>query len=167
MIMGIDPGVNGAICMINPKTMFFDYLNLKEVEKPKQTFFSIRELIKRYCEPSEVLCLIEKVGGRSGSNVASTDKLVRSMAHCEISLDLLGVDWHFVHPITWKSYLGLTMRGASYNEKKQATLEMVQRQFPKVSKKAADAVAIALLGVKAVSGDLDIKDKHSNIFYAE
>ena len=151
-IIGIDPGISGAICFFkNGKVLVvIDMPNMAEGKKNKkqvngsQIFNEINDRILNIPN-NEIAVVIEHVSAMPGQGVTSMFNFGQSFGVIKGICAAMRLPLHFVRPVKWKKYFNLL------NSEKQASRTRVIELFPEISNKLskkkdinkADAVLIA------------------------
>ena len=150
IIIGIDPGVSGAICILNNgkiselyemPTMIDGKKNKKQVNGAEITNIFQKELINE----TNSKVIIEHVSAMPGQGVTSMFNFGQSFGVIKGICAALRLPLYFVRPTKWKKYFNLI------NSQKDASRTKVIEIFPyissKISKKKdvnkADAILIA------------------------
>ena len=150
IIIGIDPGVSGAICILtNGKiteiyempTMIDGKKNKKQVNGAEVTNIINKELVNE----KDINVVIEHVTAMPGQGVTSMFNFGQSFGVLKGICAALKLPVHFIRPVKWKKYFNLI------NTEKDASRTKVIEVFPyissKISKKKdankADAILIA------------------------
>jgi len=150
IIIGIDPGISGAICVLkNGKieelyempTMIDGKKNKKQVNGAEITNIFQKELINN----QEITVVIEQVSAMPGQGVTSMFNFGQSFGVLKGICAALKIPVHFVRPMKWKKYFNLIKTN------KDASRTRVIETFPyissRISKKKdsnkADAILIA------------------------
>ncbi len=128
--MGIDPGLSGALAIIDAKkkVILLDDLPLVivpacrkggKVEKviDANTLYKILKL------HLPGVCMVERVHSRPGQGAVSTFAFGQSYGAALAVLDVAGVERHSVSPATWKKHYGL-------NSDKELSLQLALKKFP-------------------------------------
>ena len=151
-IIGIDPGISGAICFFkNGKVLeVIDMPNMAEGKKNKkqvngsQIFNEINDRILNIPN-NEIAVVREHVSAMPGQGVTSMFNFGQSFGVIKGICAAMRLPLHFVRPVKWKKYFNLL------NSEKQASRTRVIELFPEISNKLskkkdinkADAVLIA------------------------
>ena len=152
LIIGIDPGISGAICfmedgkitdVIEMPSMAEGKKNKKQVNS-SQIFNEISCKIKNY-NKNEVKVVIEHVTAMPGQGVTSMFNFGQSFGVIKGICSAMQLPIHFVRPTKWKKYFNLI------NSSKDASRSRAIEIFPKASDKLkrkkdsnkADAILIA------------------------
>ena len=150
IIIGVDPGVSGAICILNNgkiielyemPTMIDGKKNKKQVNGAEITNIFQKELVNE--KNSKVI--IEHVSAMPGQGVTSKFNFGQSFGVVKGICAALRLPLYFVRPVKWKKHFNLI------NSQKDASRTKVIEIFPyissKISKKKdankADAILIA------------------------
>ena len=152
IIIGIDPGINGAICffkkgkvldVIEMPTMAEGKKNKRQVNG-QQIYNEISKRIKDYSKDS-IKVVVEKVSAMPGQGVTSMFNFGQSFGILKGVCSAMQLPMFFVRPAKWKKYFNLI------NSEKDASRTRVIEIFPyfssQLSKKKdsnkADAILIA------------------------
>ena len=152
LIIGIDPGISGAICfmedgkiidVIEMPSMAEGKKNKKQVNS-SQIFNEISSKIKNY-NKNEVKVVIEHVTAMPGQGVTSMFNFGQSFGVLKGICSAMNLSMYFVRPAKWKKYFNLI------NSEKDASRTRAIEIFPyfsmNLSKKKdankADAMLIA------------------------
>lgn len=143
-ILGIDPGNNGGLCII-------DGFDIVSVEKMPPTFTDIYNKLKSLKENyPDVYCILEDVGqGMPGQSSKATATFARHNGHLEMALYALEIPSEKVKPSKWEKYYSNTIgtsKGKSKTEWKNILKSEAQRRCPSlnVTLWAADAILLAI-----------------------
>ena len=152
LIIGIDPGISGAIC-------FFEEGEVKEIlEMPvmaegkknkrqinaSQTYNEISKRINKLPK-KDIIVVIEQVSAMPGQGVTSMFNFGQSFGVLKGICSAMQLSMHFVRPAKWKKYFGLI------KTEKDASRTKVIEIFPYISSQLsrkkdsnkADAILIA------------------------
>ena len=150
VIIGIDPGVSGAICILTDgkiteiyemPTMIDGKKNKKQVNGAEVTNIINKELVNE----KDINVVIEHVSAMPGQGVTSMFNFGQSFGVLKGICAALKLPVHFIRPVKWKKHFNLI------NTEKDASRTKVIEVFPyissKISKKKdankADAILIA------------------------
>ena len=152
LIIGIDPGISGAICFfLNGEVIdIIDMPSMAEGKKNKkqinsqQVFNEISERIKNFSK-KEIIVVIEQVSAMPGQGVTSMFNFGQSFGVLKGICSAMQLSMYFVRPAKWKKYYGLI------KTEKDASRTKVIEIFPYISSKLskkkysnkADAVLIS------------------------
>ena len=152
LIIGIDPGINGAICFFKKGKVIdvIDMPTMAEGKKNKrqincqQVFNEIFSKIQK--DPTEnIKVVVEKVSAMPGQGVTSMFNFGQSFGAIKGICAAMQLPIYFVHPAKWKKYFDLI------NSQKDASRTKAIEIFPKISSvlskkkdaNKADAILIA------------------------
>ena len=152
IIVGIDPGIAGAICffssgnvidVIDMPTMAEGKKNKKQVNG-RQIYNEIM-LIKNKFMNEKMSVIVEQVSAMPGQGVTSMFNFGQSFGVIKGICSAMQLPIHFVRPAKWKKYFNLI------NTSKDASRSRAIEIFPKISEKLkrkkdtnkADAILIA------------------------
>jgi len=150
IIIGIDPGISGAICILTDgkiteiyemPTMIDGKKNKKQVNGAEITNIINKELVNE----KDINVVIEHVSAMPGQGVTSMFNFGQSFGVLKGICAALKLPVHFIRPVKWKKHFNLI------NTEKDASRTKVIEVFPyissKISKKKdankADAILIA------------------------
>ena len=149
-IIGIDPGLSGAIAILenNRVLNLFDMPVMSEGKKNKRQLNSalLVNLIKENIKPSEeITVVVEQVNAMPGQGVTSMFNFGQSFGVLKGICAAMQLPIFFVRPAKWKKYFDLI------NSQKDSSRTKAIQMFPKISflltKKKdankADAILIA------------------------
>ena len=152
LIIGIDPGITGAICFFEDRIIIglIEMPNMAVGKKNKrqvngaQVYNEIFERIKNY-NKKDIKVVIEQVSAMPGQGVTSMFNFGQSFGVLKGICSAMQLPMYFVRPAKWKKYYNLI------NSKKDASRTKVIEIFPyistQLSKKKdsnkADAILIA------------------------
>lgn len=146
-IIGIDPGCLGGIAVMDESHKVVEVINMPE------TPMDILDFLRKY-EPSETVAYLEDVGkGMPGQSSSATAKFARHNGHLEMALLALGISTVKATPQKWQKMYQLGKSSdCGKAEWKNKLKSKAQELFPnlgkKVTLKTADALLIALYGVR-------------------
>ena len=143
IIIGIDPGINGAIAWITDGKPC--------VEKMPDTLQDLWELIESIgyeipdYTPYEIKAYIEQVSSSPQMGVVSAFTFGRGYGNIEMALTAAGIPFERVRPQVWQKALGCLTKGD-----KNITKRKAQELYPsiKVTHAIADSLLIANYGTK-------------------
>tara|TARA_B100000941_G_C28350964_1_gene471784 strand:+ start:336 stop:830 length:495 start_codon:yes stop_codon:yes gene_type:complete len=152
LIIGIDPGISGAICffyngevkdVIEMPSMADGKKNKRQINS-QQVFNEISERI-RNTPKKEIIVVIEQVSAMPGQGVTSMFNFGQSFGVLKGICSAMQLSMYFVRPAKWKKYYGLI------KTEKDASRTKVIEIFPYISSKLskkkdsnkADAILIA------------------------
>jgi len=152
LIIGIDPGISGAICffeegqvneILEMPTMAEGKKNKRQINGP-QIYNEISSRINKFSK-KDIIVVIEQVSAMPGQGVTSMFNFGQSFGVLKGICSAMQLSMHFVRPAKWKKYFGLI------KTEKDASRTKVIEIFPyisaQLSKKKdsnkADAILIA------------------------
>jgi crossover junction endodeoxyribonuclease RuvC len=152
LIIGIDPGISGAICFFENGEVkeIMDMPSMADGKKNKkqingqQIFNEISSRIKSVSK-KEIRVVIEQVSAMPGQGVTSMFNFGQSFGVLKGICSAMQLSMHFVRPAKWKKYYGLI------KTEKDASRTKVIEIFPYISSQLsrkkdsnkADAILIA------------------------
>ena len=150
IIFGIDPGVSGAISILENKkvievfdmpTMIDGKKNKKQVNGAQVTNI-IKEQLK---ENEEIIVVVEHVNAMPGQGVTSMFNFGQSFGVIKGICSALNLPIYFVRPTKWKKYFNLikTNKDASRTKVIQVYPEISGKISRKKDSNRADAILIA------------------------
>ncbi len=150
IIFGIDPGISGAISILENKKVIdvFDMPTMSDGKKNKrqvngsQVVNIIRERLNK---KEEIIVVVEHVNAMPGQGVTSMFNFGQSFGVIKGICSALSIPIHFVRPTKWKKHFNLI------NTSKDASRTKVIEVYPEISSKLsrkkdankADAILIA------------------------
>jgi len=152
LIIGIDPGISGAICffedgkvkeVIDMPTMAEGKKNKRQVNGP-QIYNEISLRVNKF-QKKEIIIVIEQVSAMPGQGVTSMFNFGQSFGVLKGICAAMQLSMYFVRPSKWKKYFGLI------KTEKDASRTKVIEIFPYISSQLsrkkdsnkADAILIA------------------------
>ena len=152
LIIGIDPGISGAICffqngeisdVIDMPSMADGKKNKRQINS-QQVFNEVSERIINIPK-KEIIVVIEQVSAMPGQGVTSMFNFGQSFGVLKGICSAMQLSMYFVRPAKWKKYYGLI------KTEKDASRTKVIEIFPYISSKLskkkdsnkADAILIA------------------------
>tara|TARA_Y100001970_G_scaffold215288_1_gene263334 strand:+ start:292 stop:786 length:495 start_codon:yes stop_codon:yes gene_type:complete len=152
LIIGIDPGITGAICFFEDNEIkdIIEMPNMAEGKKNKkqingpQMFNEINERIKAKSK-KDIAVVVEKVSAMPGQGVTSMFNFGQSVGVIKGICSAMQLPIFYVSPAKWKKYFNLI------KTEKDASRTKVIEMFPYISSKLskkkdsnkADAILIA------------------------
>ena len=134
IIIGIDPGVSGAICILTDgkiteiydmPTMIDGKKNKKQVNGAEITNIINKELVNE----KDINVVIEHVSAMPGQGVTSMFNFGQSFGVLKGICAALKLPVHFIRPVKWKKHFNLI------NTEKDASRTKVIEVFPYISSK--------------------------------
>ena len=134
LIIGIDPGINGAICFFKEGKIVdvIEMPNMPEGKKNKkqvngaQIYNEILLKIKNY-EKKDIKVVIEQVSAMPGQGVTSMFNFGQSFGVLKGICSAMQLPTYFVRPAKWKKYFSLI------NSQKDASRTKAIEIFPYIS----------------------------------
>ena len=134
LIIGIDPGISGAICffedgevkeIIDMPVMAEGKKNKRQINGP-QTYNEILKRINRF-QKKDVIVVIEQVSAMPGQGVTSMFNFGQSFGVLKGICSAMQLSMFFIRPAKWKKYFGLI------KTEKDASRTKVIEIFPYIS----------------------------------
>tara|TARA_Y100000590_G_scaffold112009_1_gene127697 strand:- start:234 stop:713 length:480 start_codon:yes stop_codon:yes gene_type:complete len=151
IIIGIDPGINGAISVIENKKILevYDTPTMIDGKKNKRQINSaqVTNIIKeRLNSGKEVVVVVEHVNAMPGQGVTSMFNFGQSFGVIKGICAALSIPIYFVRPSKWKKYFNLikTNKDASRTKVIEAYPGISSKLHRKKDSNRADAILIAL-----------------------
>ena len=151
IIIGIDPGISGAISIIENKKILevYDTPTMIEGKKNKKQIngAQVTNIIKeRIKGEKEVIVVVEHVNAMPGQGVTSMFNFGQSFGVIKGICAPLNLPIYFVRPTKWKKYFNLikTNKDASRTKVIEAYPEISNKLHRKKDSNRADAILIAL-----------------------
>ena len=150
IIFGIDPGISGAISILENKKVIevFDMPTMIDGKKNKKQVngAQVTNIIKeRLNTDEEVLIVVEHVNAMPGQGVTSMFNFGQSFGVIKGICSALGLPIYFVRPIKWKRHFNLikTNKDASRTKVIEIYPEISNKISRKKDSNKADAILIA------------------------
>jgi|TARA_B110000014_G_scaffold183264_1_gene132348 crossover junction endodeoxyribonuclease RuvC len=151
IIIGIDPGISGAISVIENKKILevYDTPTMIDGKKNKRQINSaqVTNIIKeRLNTEKEVIVVVEHVNAMPGQGVTSMFNFGQSFGVIKGICAALSVPIYFVRPTKWKKHFNLikTNKDASRTKVIEVYPEISSKLHRKKDSNRADAILIAL-----------------------
>jgi crossover junction endodeoxyribonuclease RuvC len=151
IIIGIDPGISGAISIIENKKILevYDTPTMIDGKKNKKQINSaqVTNIIKERLNPGkEVIVVVEQVNAMPGQGVTSMFNFGQSFGVIKGICAALSLPIYFVRPTKWKKHFNLikTNKDASRTKVIEAYPEISNKLHRKKDQNRADAILIAL-----------------------
>ena len=151
IIIGVDPGISGAISIIENKKIVevYDTPTMIEGKKNKRQIngAQVTNIIKeRLNSKEEVVVVVEHVNAMPGQGVTSMFNFGQSFGVIKGICAALGLPIYFVRPAKWKKHFNLikTNKDASRTKVIEAYPEISSKLHRKKDSNRADAILIAL-----------------------
>ena len=154
VIFGVDPGVNGALCILMNKdivevhdmpTMIEGKKNKKQLNGPYLAKIIKGFLQDKKFKDEEFVLIVEQVSAMPGQGVTSMFNFGQSFGVIKGVCSALNVPIYFVRPTKWKKYFNLikTNKDASRTKAIQIYPEISNQLSRKKDSNKADAILIA------------------------
>lgn len=139
-VMGIDPGIKGAIAVIGDEVT--EFWLLKEIVEQKTKHFD--DIIRAYGIDH---CFLEKAQAMPGQGVSTTFNYGVGFGRIIGWLEILAVPFTLVPPQTWQKMMHLGCSGEPKDRSRQAVTRLFPREnlVPNGCVKLHDGLADALL----------------------
>ena len=151
IIIGVDPGINGAISIIENKKILevYDTPTMIDGKKNKRQINSaqVTNIIKeRLNAGKEVVVVVEHVNAMPGQGVTSMFNFGQSFGVIKGICAALSLPIYFVRPTKWKKHFNLikTNKDASRTKVIEIYPEISSKLYRKKDSNRADAILIAL-----------------------
>ena len=151
IIIGIDPGISGAISVLENKKILevYDTPTMIDGKKNKRQINSaqVTNIIKeRLNNEKEVIVVVEQVNAMPGQGVTSMFNFGQSFGVIKGICAALSLPIYFVRPAKWKKHFNLikTNKDASRTKVIEAYPEISNKLHRKKDSNRADAILIAL-----------------------
>ena len=151
IIIGIDPGISGAISVVENKKILevYDTPTMIDGKKNKRQINSaqVTNIIKdRLKDEKEVVVVVEQVNAMPGQGVTSMFNFGQSFGVIKGICAALSLPIYFVRPAKWKKYFNLikTNKDASRTKVIEVYPEISSKLHRKKDSNRADAILIAL-----------------------
>ena len=150
IIFGIDPGISGAISVLENKKVseVFDMPTMIDGKKNKKQVngAQVANIIKeRLDDEKEIAVVVEHVNAMPGQGVTSMFNFGQSFGVIKGICSALSLPIHFVRPTKWKKHFNLikTNKDASRTKVIQVYPEISSKLSRKKDANKADAILIA------------------------
>tara|TARA_Y100000590_G_C15289796_1_gene852061 strand:- start:51 stop:530 length:480 start_codon:yes stop_codon:yes gene_type:complete len=151
IIIGIDPGINGAISIVENKKIIevYDTPTMIDGKKNKRQIngAQVTNIIKEVLNGNkEVVVVVEHVNAMPGQGVTSMFNFGQSFGVIKGICAALSVPIYFVRPSKWKKHFNLikTNKDASRTKVIEVYPEIASKLHRKKDSNRADAILIAL-----------------------
>ena len=151
IIIGVDPGINGAISIIENKKILevYDTPTMIDGKKNKRQINSaqVSNIFKeRLNLNKDVIVVVEQVNAMPGQGVTSMFNFGQSFGVIKGICAALSLPIHFVRPTKWKKHFNLikTNKDASRTKVIESYPEISSKLHRKKDSNRADAILIAL-----------------------
>lgn len=147
-IIGIDPGANGGVFVIN------NFANVA-IKNPR-TVTEWQRLIKKYSVGTTII-FIEKLNvapmdANEPGKIFRIQKMINGFSELKTILELSGLPFVLVAPMKWQNALCLRQQGETKQQRKNRYKIMAQKLHPEIKATLwnADAILIAEFGRYAI-----------------
>lgn len=146
-IIGVDPGTQGGIVIINPKHTAVEWFELSQYSKE-----SIADIVGGLAFHHNCLAFIENVHTITGDGLATAGKFMRSFGFLEGLLYASGLTPQYVMPQVWQRTMALGVvkgsRKAAHADKATKLFPAAAKEFKRkrITQESADAFLIAEYG---------------------
>ena len=151
IIIGVDPGINGAISIVENKKILevYDTPTMIDGKKNKRQINSaqVSNIFKERLKLNkEVIVVVEQVNAMPGQGVTSMFNFGQSFGVIKGICAALKLPIHFVRPAKWKKHFNLikTNKDASRTKVIESHPEISSKLHRKKDSNRADAILIAL-----------------------
>ena len=158
LILGVDPGLSGAICFYNPRKNILEYVEnfpLRPVKGSKTNkkeidLYNLQKIVAEFA-PRTIFAVIEKVNAMPGQGVTSMFRFGQSYGQAQAMVSAFQIPTTLSPPAVWKPMLGLS-------RDKDESRALASKLFP-ASKDAfakkkddgkAEAALLAYYGVRTL-----------------
>ncbi len=139
MILGIDPGQSGGLCLLDSAGA------IVWVQAMPETETDLRELLEEHREQIK-LAVLEKVHGMPGMSVVAVSTFMKHYGFLRGVMSGLKIPFDEVTPQVWMKAMSIPARGEkSKSQHKNVLKAKAQQLFPtqKITLATADAILIA------------------------
>jgi crossover junction endodeoxyribonuclease RuvC len=151
IIIGVDPGISGAISILENKKVIevYDTPTMIEGKKNKRQVngAQVANIIKqRLNDKNEVVVAVEQVNAMPGQGVTSMFNFGQSFGVIKGICSALSIPIYFIRPMKWKKHFNLikTNKDASRTKVIEVYPEISSKISRKKDSNRADAILIAL-----------------------
>ena len=150
-VIGIDPGANGGLAVFIPGR------NTKAVKMPKD-LTELREFFAYYADNYKPIVFLEKLSVRPDDVIVKDDraamgklyrvqKMMANFEHLKALIEMSGIPYVLVHPLSWQTKLKLRVRGEHEEkaDRKRRYKETAAQLYPDVYVSLWNADALLLM----------------------
>ena len=157
-VIGIDPGKQGGIAIYTKEDGM-----VRTVRMPEDVN-ELNALLEYYKENYQPIVFLEKLNlhrsdTETPGKVFGITKLLANFEQLRSVLDLCGIPYAMVHPLSWEHRLGLRVKGLREDkaERKRRYRDIAAKEYPgnKVTLWNADALLIMHFGRYVLANDLN------------
>lgn len=149
-VIGVDPGSNGGLAVFVPGQL------VKVVKMPKD-ITELRDFFAYYVENYKPIVFLEKLSVRPDDVAVQGDraamgkmfriqKLMANYEHLKATIEMAGVPYVMVHPLSWQTKLKLRQRKPGYTENKADR----KRHYKETAKSLYPSVDVSLWNADAL-----------------
>ncbi|UYM16218.1 RuvC family protein [Endozoicomonas euniceicola] len=150
VIIGIDPGLTGAIAILDAFEkniiQLADMPTMPDNKKRKVSGMGLKKILAQFSPADVEMVYLERVGARPGQGVVSMFSFGRSLGAVEAVVNLLGLPLTYVSPQLWKRPAGLIRADKDASRGKVLDLYPEADVNRKKDSGRADAILIARYG---------------------
>lgn len=137
-IIGIDPGKNGGIAIIDEEGKVIELIKMPPT--PEDLYFFLSK------KATQHVCILEKVGGMPGNGGSAMFNFGKGYGNIEMALIACGIKTITVTPQKWQKHYQLgSSTSCSHTEWKNKLKAKAQQLFPSLGKKITLVTCDALL----------------------
>ena len=156
IVIGIDPGLDGAIAILCPETMKLErILDVPTMgTKPRIVnvlglYSQMKEAVRVY---GPVMCWLEEAWARPKQGVSTSFKCGRTIGNIEAVIICVGWPIRTVTPAKWKLHFGLAAKGKTKHDSRARATRLFPASAEQFSRAKddgrAEAALIALYGAE-------------------
>lgn len=158
IVIGIDPGKQGGIAIYERGSE-----SIKTIKMP-ETAEDMAALFSHYAENYRPIAFLEKLNVHRDDvsipgKIFGIQKLMANFEQLKAALELSGVPYCLVHPLSWEHRLGLRVKGLKEEkaERKRRYAAYAGRLYPlhRVTLWNADAILLMHFGRAVLANDLN------------
>lgn len=150
VIIGIDPGLTGAIAVLDASgksiIQLADMPTAPDNKKQKVSGMGLKKILGQYTPTDVQMVYLERVSARPGQGVVSMFSFGRSVGAVEAVINLLELPLTYITPQQWKRSAGLLRTEKDASRGKVLDLYPNADVFRKKDTGRADAILIARYG---------------------
>ena len=156
MILGVDPGITGALAVVDSEGELVDYLLMPTRMDGQKKMINVKAVISWLEYLPVERAVLERVHARSGQGVSSMFSFGRAYGVAEAILQAIDIEFERVIPQRWKGHFSLMLQGKDASRLKALEL-WDDRIFEKKGKgqAVADAALLALYGLERGENNAD------------
>ncbi len=132
--IGIDPGTNGAISILNDKLdiVYCDNLPKSKNRRGGNILDLDKFLHIFYLAKGRIICGLEDVWSQPVQGVKSAGSFMFAYGCIRTTLCILKIPYIEILPVDWKREYGIKKKkGQTQNDMKKVSLELVRQMYPK------------------------------------